>query len=53
MVWLGSQQLKVSWEPASNLRQSVINEYEGDEMTVHNEVDSSYAKNPIRYQVSK
>lgn len=35
----------MSWECAANLRQSVIDEYErGDEVTVEDEVESSFGK---------
>ena len=40
VAWLGSPNLKASWEPASNLKQSVIDEYEhGEEVQVDDDVD--------------
>ena len=34
VAYLGSPQVNVSWEPASNLKQSVIDEYDsGDQIT--------------------
>ena len=45
VAWLGTPKIKVSWEPARNLKQSVIKEFEdGDVIKAADVVCSDYGK---------